>query len=259
MEQQQEPAQPVSSEPVASRVAVAVADESVVRRLWDVFRREPMLLVTSSYLFVSIIGLLDSYQFYSKFQLPILEYMQGGDYFVAGLRHPFYLVLLLWTLLVGMLALWPERWRQRNPHRIADVERRWWGRIFLPRRSDWWVYFGLHPETMAVVSGLVVMLGALWSYSTGRADAILAGAGNAVVVHVNDQRGTLAGEWRLLGTSTAFVFLWDTKDGRAAVVPLESIATMQPAGRIRLRDLRPGDAADAAASASGVAPATGTP
>ena len=205
------------------------ADDSIVRRLWNVFRREPMLLVTSSYLFVSVIGLLDSYLFYRRFDLPILEYMQTGDFFVAGLRRPAYLLVLAWTLLVGFLALWPERIRQRDPERAARIERRWWGRLLVPRRSDWWAYMGLHPETMATLSGLLVMLLVLSMQSDLRADAIRQGAGNAVDVGMNGA-GALAGDWRLLGTSSAFVFLWSPDEKRSEIVPIESIATIRPTG-----------------------------
>lgn len=235
-----------------------VADDSLVRRLWGVFRREPMLLVTSSYLFVSVIGLLDSYLFYREFDLPILEYMQTGDFFVAGLRRPAYLFVLAWTLLVGYLALWPERVRQRDPARAARIERRWWGRLLLPRRSDWWAYMGLHPETMATLSGLLVMLFILAAQSDARANAIRKGAGNAVAVDLSDA-GALAGDWRLLGTHSAFVFLWNPDGQRSHVVPVESIATIRPLGwRASQTPAEPSDGRDAPAAA-GQAPAESRP
>lgn len=204
----------------------ADADRSVVRRLWDVFRREPMLLVTCSYLFVSIVGLWDLYWFYRRFDIPILEFLQSSDYFVSGLRRPVYLALLGWTLLASLLVLLPERWRRRNPERAAQLDRRWWFRLFFPRRSDWWAYLWLHPETMATVSALFAMGIVLFSTSTTRAERIQAGGGAAVQVHLAD--APLAGDWRMLGTSSAYVFLWDPGRGLAEVVPIESIARMRP-------------------------------
>lgn len=225
----------------------AAQERSVVRRLWDVFRREPMLLVTCSYLFVSIVGLWDSYWFYRRFDIPILEYMQSSDYFVSGLRRPVYVVLLGWTLLASAVALWPERWRQRNPHRVADMERRWWGRLVFPRRSDWWAYFGLHPETMATLSALMAMAVVLFSYGTARGEAIHAGSGNVVSVQGTTESGELAGEWRMLGTSSAYVFLWNPGERRSVVVPIESVARITPLGRGK----------PAAAPAGGEAPPAG--
>ena len=217
---------PPLSGPVPGAAADPDADRSIVRRLWDVFRREPMLLVTCSYLFVSIVGLWDLYWFYRRFDIPILEFLQSSDYFVAGLRRPAYAGLLAWTLLVAALSIWPQRWRMRHPERAARLDRRWWFRAFFPRRGDWWAYFGLHPETTATLTALVVMAMMLFHQSDSRADAIRAGGGNAV--QVEDGQGRIAGDWRMLGTSSAYVFLWDPAEQRALVLPIESIAGIRP-------------------------------
>lgn len=214
---------------VAGPVIPAADDCSMVSRVWAVFRREPMLLVTCSYLFVSIVGLWDSYWFYRRFDIPVLEYMQSADYFVAGLRRPDYLLLLAWTLLFSVLALWPERWRKRNPARAAEMDRRWWFRALAPRRGDWWAYFGLHPETMTTVAAVVVMGLVLFANSDSRATKIQRGGGNVVEATVSGA-GTLAGDWRMLGTSSAFVFLWNPQERRAEVVPIEALSSIRPQG-----------------------------
>ncbi|TWT21329.1 hypothetical protein FQY83_08215 [Luteimonas marina] len=226
----------------------AGGDRSVVSRVWDVFRREPMLLVTSSYVFVSVIGLWDSYWFYRRFDVQILEYLQSSDYFVAGLRRPAYLILLAWTLLTSVLALWPERWRRRHPGATARLDGRWWFRALIPRRGDWWAYFGLHPETMATLAAVVMMALVLFTHSGTRADRIREGGGQAVSVSVIDARGELAGDWRVLGTSSAFVFLWDVAAQRAELVPTDALAGIRP----RPAPPADGDAGAAAAGGNGV-------
>lgn len=230
------PASPGQREPAGDTPAIAsvpapAEPRSVVRRLWDVCRREPMLLVTLSYLFVSVIGLWDSYWFYRRFDIPVLEYMQSSDYFVSGLRRPVYLLLLSWVLLAAAAALWPMRWRERNPERAARIERHWWGRFLFPRRTDWWIYGGLQPETMTVVTSVLVMAFVFSSYSGGQAEVIRAGGGNVVEVTIGGDRQPLTGDWRMLGTSSAFVFLWDPSAGRAEVVPIEAIGSIRPMGR----------------------------
>lgn len=228
--QPSQPAGPVRPEPGAG------GDRSVVSRLWDVFRREPMLLVTCSYLFVSIVGLWDLYWFYRRFDIPILEFLQSSDYFVAGLRRPTYLLLLGGTLLASMVALWPERWRRRHPERVAVLDRRWWFRALFPRRDDWWAYFGLHPETMATLTALFTMGLVLFFHSTARAERIHAGSGGAV--EVRTVGGALDGDWRMLGTSSAYVFLWDPRRRQAEVVPIEALTGIRPLPQASAR--RPG-------------------
>lgn len=202
----------------------------MVRRLWGVFRREPLLLVTCSYLFISAYGLWDSYWYYRRFEIPILEFMQSSDYFVSGLRRPEYALLLVWTLLASWTALWPERWRQRNPDRVPDIERRWWGRLLLPRRSDWWMYMGLHPETMATLLAAATMAIGLYTASTTLAKRLHDGAGHAVSIRMVGQPGQLPGEWRMLGTSSAFVFVWNPLERRAEVLPIDSVQSVRLLG-----------------------------
>ena len=232
------PASPGPTGPAGDAPAIApvppspAVPRSAIRRLWDVCRREPMLLVTLSYLFVSVIGLWDSYWFYRRFDIPILEYMASSDYFIAGLRRPTYAFLLGWVLLAAAAALWPMRWRDRNPERAARIERHWWGRFLFPRRTDWWIYFGLHPETMTTLSALLVMGIVLFSHSVHNAEVVRAGGGNAVEVRVGAERTPLAGDWRMLGTGNAFVFLWDAAAQRAEVVPIEALGGIRPGGRV---------------------------
>ena len=228
---------PLSSPPEAptpAQPAPGLAGEgddwSVVGRIWQVFRREPVLLVTCSYLFISVYGLWDSYWFYRRFDIPILEFMQSSDYFVAGLRRPEYLWLLAWTLLASWLALMPERWRRRHPERVPAIERRWWGRVLLPRRSDWWMYMGLHPETMATLTALLAMTVGLYLFGDARGQRIHAGSGHAVSVRLSDQAQALPGDWRMLGTSSAFVFVWNPQEERAEVLPIDGVAAIRLLG-----------------------------
>ena len=212
-----------------SPTAARSRDDSAIARLWRLFHHEPMLLVTCSYLFVSIVGLWDSYWFYRRFDLPILEYMQASDYFVTGLRRPTYLLLLVLTLGYSMLALLPERWRQRNPERAQRLQARWWGRVLVPRRKDWWAYFGLHPETAVTLMAVLVMGAVLFVHSNHRATDIQRGDINRVDVVLARDGGALPGAWSTLGTSSAFVFLWNRAEGRALVVPIEGIGSLLPA------------------------------
>lgn len=229
----------VSPSPEAGQHATAASpaaaapvpgDVSAVSRLWHVFRREPVLLVTCSYLFISAYGLWDSYWYYRRFEIPILEFMQSSDYFVTGLRRPEYGLLLAWILLASWLALLPERWRRRHPGRVPDIERKWWGRLLLPRRGDWWIYMGLHPETMASLTAVVTMGVALYASSNVLAARLYAGEGHAITVTMSGHAGPMAGDWRLLGTSNAFMFAWDPVGRRAEVLPIDSVESVRLLG-----------------------------
>lgn len=222
---------------VPATVENGQAGRSIARRIWDLFRREPMLLVSSGYVFISLIGLLDLYWFYRSFRIPVLEYLQSGDYFVAGLRRPIYLAMLGWTLAVSMLALWPEYWRRRNPERAAALDGRWWFRALLPRRDDWWAYFGLHPETMALVGATVMVFVVLSIEGGKRAEALREGGGHAIAIELDS--GALPGDWRLLGSSSAFLFAWDRAAQRAEVLPIDAIARIRPLPAVAAAEATP--------------------
>ena len=64
----------------------------MIGRLLRVLRREPVLFVTLSYVLVSFLGLWSSDWFSRGLGLPILQYLQGGDLFIVGPRHPDYLL-----------------------------------------------------------------------------------------------------------------------------------------------------------------------
>ena len=86
--------------PNAAVARHAVPAPALALRLWAVMRSEPALMVTTAYLVGSFIGLWANYWFFRRFDLPILEYMQGGDYLVAGLRDPIYAYAVIGIALV---------------------------------------------------------------------------------------------------------------------------------------------------------------
>ena len=237
--EQTERADPAPAPPhraAASGAAAPIAttpsaeSESAVRGIWRVFRREPMLLITASYIFISLVGLWDSYLYYQRFGLPILQFLQSSDYFVAGLRQPFYFGVLLTVLATSMLALLPDWWSRRHPERAQRLQRRWWGRFLVPKRSDWWMYFGMHPETAAMLVLMIVLAVLLTSFGLDRADDVYRDGGDAARVEVQLLRATdpMPGDWRILGPSSAFVFLWEPGTKQAQVVPIETMARISP-------------------------------
>lgn len=231
-----DPRQGPAGRPDAS---VPIHDESVIRRIVRLFGREPMLLITCAYVFISIVGIWDSYWFYRRFDVPILEYMQSSDYFVAGLRRPIYALALAALLLIAALGLWPDRWSMRNPERAEHLRRtKWWGKAVLARRYDPVAYGGMHPETATTITVAVSIVILLFIATNLRANRIERGGGHAVSVTLIGAPSPMVGSLHLLGTSSAFVFLWRTDESRPEVVPIQSIhrirtldrTTMKPVG-----------------------------
>ena len=206
---------------------VTDASPSLVVRALRVLKREPILFVTLTYVLISFIGIWANYWFYRRFDLPILEYMQGSDYLVAGLREPAYLWMFAAALLFAWLVTWPERWRRQHPVRAEALRRHWWGRVFLPGKSLWWTWGSMAPETGLVFGTFWVMIWLLYALVLGKASAIHGGEGQPLRLTLAGATQPLAGEARLLGTSSAFVFLYWPDGERAEAMPIESIARIE--------------------------------
>lgn len=207
----------------------ASAETSIVVRLLGVLKREPVLFVTIAYVFVSILGLWSSYWFFRRFNIPILQYLQSSDFFVAGLRRPELFVLLGISLIGLWLSAWPMRWTERNVERAAEYRRKyWWGKLFFPDSRSWLSFWGVRSETLLLGGFLLLAVHLAYSHSTTSAVAILKGKDRGHLVKVRLSTGeTLPAEASLLGTTSAFVFLWWSATNQVEIVPIESISRIE--------------------------------
>lgn len=200
------------------------ADASLVLRLLGTLQREPVLFLSLGYALVSFLGLWSSYWFYRRFGIPILEYLQTSDVFFAALRRPAYLLLLLLSVAGMWLSTWPQRINERDPERAARIRARWWGGWMFPASNSWMNFWGARSESMMVLGTAVLAVYMLFVINRNDAQAIHAGrGGDRVEVRLMGQATPLP-EARLLGTSSAYVYLWWPGTQRAEVIPVSSIA-----------------------------------
>lgn len=221
--------------------AARLAREAWAVRAWRRMLREPSLGLSAGYVLVSMIGLWANYWFYRQFGLPILEYMQASDYLVAGLRDPAYALVLALSVTMSWLISWPEIYRKQHPRRVRELQRRWWGRFVFPE-SDWfrWTLLRLKPETGIAMVVFMGMALSTCSYVIAKAGRIRDnGAGHAVRVTLAGADAPLPGQARLLGTSSAYVFLWWPDARRAEALPIEGVGRMQALPRPLKRDALP--------------------
>lgn len=205
-------------------------EDSLVLRASHRMRREPALLFTTAYLLVSALGLWCSYWFYRGFGLSILDYLQASDFLVAGVRDPVYIGLLVLGVLLVLLVTWPETLRLRNPDtvaRLASRNRAW--RMLLGRSVfTSWEATQMRPLTAMTVAVTLFMAVAAAGYVAQRgADIRDHRDGDAVTVHLIGDAAALPGQARLLGTSSAFVFLWWPAQRRAEAVPIAAVRRVQ--------------------------------
>ncbi len=221
------PAEPINWSPIPD---VGAGDESWVLNLWRRGCREPALMFSAAYVLVAFLGLWSSAWFYHGFGISIADYLQASDYLVAGLRDPAYALIFAIGVLLAALVSWPEALRRRYPEYVADLRRRrWWARMAFPQaRIMTWDGIGIHPITgVSMVVASFMLLGSAVYVQTKGELVREKGRGTPVRVHMLGDAAPLPGEARLLGTSSAFVYLWWPAQQRAEAVPITSVRQVQ--------------------------------
>ena len=207
-------------------------DDSAVMQMVRRMRREPALLFSVAYLLVSALGLWSSFWFYRGFELSILDYMQPSDFLVAGIRDPAYVLLLALGLLVVLVASWPETLRMRNAAKLEQLRGRSWIWRVLLRRSflTSWEGIGLRPLTAMTLAVAAFMAIGAANYVQVRGQQIRShGKGEVIRLQLNGDPAPLPGSARLLGTSSAFLFVWWPQQRRAEAIPIAAVRTLQAA------------------------------
>lgn len=207
-------------------------DDSAVMQMVRRMRREPALLFSVAYLLVSALGLWSSFWFYRGFELSILDYMQPSDFLVAGIRDPAYVLLLALGLLVVLVVSWPETLRMRNAAKLEQLRARSWIWRVLLRRSvlTSWEGIGLRPLTAMTLAVAAFMAIGAANYVQVRGQQIRShGKGEVIRLQLNGDPAPLPGSARLLGSSSAFLFVWWPQQRRAEAIPIAAVRTLQAA------------------------------
>lgn len=205
-------------------------------RIIPLFKREPALAITLSYLLVGAIGLWSSYWYYREFGIPILEYYQVGDFLVAGLRDPFNFFALLLMGSVAFIAYGAAWYEIQNPEKVATLRERWWGRIIFmqyssPFRQRRW--HDISPEATVLLALLLGGGSMMMSHADARADVLKRGEGTPLKITLMGSDAPLQGEARLIGTSSTHLFLYWPANGRTEILAHEAIARIERLPRAR--------------------------
>lgn len=206
------------------------SEDSLVLRAVRRMQREPTLLFTTAYLLVSALGLWCSYWFYRGFNLSILDYLQPSDFLVAGVRDPVYIALLALGVVMVMVVTWPETLRLRNPETVARLSgrSRFWRMLLGRSVFNSWDVTRMRPLTAMTLAVALYLAATAANYVAKRGKDIRDHrAGEAVTVQLLGDAAALPGQARLLGSSSAFVFLWWPAQRRAEAVPIAAVRRLQ--------------------------------
>jgi hypothetical protein len=207
-------------------------------------RREPALATSLTYLFVAMAGIFYNFSFYRQFDIPVLTLSQIGDFLVAGIQQPMALVLVLSTFpLCWVFDKINMRGRRRRAAEAVRLRA-------LPQPSAWqrgrlsFIDWLNEKRWYTQLAYLVVIIAYGWTfvgaYAGHRADLVKRGDAAQVRIWMNGGSEALAPSgvkvWTYLGAIAEYVFVYDPKDGRAEILPVNAVARIEPVASAGSKD-----------------------
>ena len=172
--------------------------------LHSIFREHPALLVSAFYVAASIIGMFYSWAYLRHFDINVFNYAQLSDFLLASLKEPYtWALVFLAAFLVLIDNASSRRIERRGP-------------------SKWFGWYGSSRyrlvNNFAAISMVLIFIFA-YAHSQARHTK----AGDFKTVDVTFAESGAVKSSGLLGTTGQFVFLYDAKDERVDIHPIESI------------------------------------
>jgi hypothetical protein len=166
-----------------------------------------------------------SYCFYQPFGIRVLDYMQPADFLVAALHDPMYFIVVLAGAFLSWLGSRIDAFRETRPNRVEAIRQEtWWGLIVFPRWRDKLSDRGFTAEYVFAAMLLGIAAWLISGYTAVESRHALAGQGKRISVTYNNHDKPEPRQPILLGTTTAWVFLYWPEDHRSAAVPQGQIA-----------------------------------
>lgn len=143
------------------------------------------------------------------------------------MREPGYAFAFAFAIAISWVVTWPERWRSRNPGRAEALGNRWWAPLVFQKRSGVHGRWRMEPDTGLVFAIATSLIGGVAGIGMGKAEKVKEGRTPLVEVVMADESAKPPGRAHLLGTSSAFVFLYWPERRQVEAVTLESIARLR--------------------------------
>ena len=220
--------------PGAGPLTLPPPTPSLMTSVGQLLLREPVLVVSLIYALVSIMGMWSHYWFYRRLGVPILDYLQSSDFFLIGIRQPDYFLVVVGVLVFHSLASAPYRWARRHPERVAEkIQRRPWLRLVygIPADSSGRFSRIFSAQSQMLAFGLLLPLQYLWIWATWNANEVRAGRDDNQSVNLTlaGTQAPLPGSAQLLGTTSAYVFVWWPQTRRVEALPIANLARIESA------------------------------
>lgn len=193
------------------------------KELLQFFTKHPAMMASMAYALLTLCGLIYSYSFYAKFDIPILKLADLSDMLIAGISEPAAILMFCGGIVLAVLADFmfgvTYRGQQRWEAKPKSVKRR----LFLL------MYYT--PKRKIEVIGFLLFIFILYAflfvelYAEWKSEKIKQGKGIAVVLTTENESNM---HRYLLGSTTNFVITYDPKTSQSMLTPVEGIQKILP-------------------------------
>ena len=194
--------------------------DSLTRRAGRYLKSQPALLLTGSYLFCSLLGLIFVVALFDKFDFAVLPYLEISDFLLAALSNPWTILqFILWTLGVVTL-LWLDRaarQRFRSYARFSD-------RFYKPRYQRISLYmFASLPVLFLIDIALMEAIGQYRAIKAGTTPRF----NLSLIYPVFDDNKTMQMEQiQIIARSVSYLFVYH--QNQIKVIPHANVAGLFP-------------------------------
>ena len=203
--------------------------ESQFQLISDYFIQNPGMLLSVSYVLLTTCGIFFSDAFYEQFGINVLHMAELSDLLMAGISEPAAILVFCGGLVVAFIY---EKVIQYS----FGVQQRWRPKPKSLLRRIVLIMNHTPKTNVSVLSGLLLLF-ITYSflfvslYAEWRADKIKAGEGEKIAIWT--EAAEQLQNRTLLGTTTNYVFLFDTEQQSTHIIPVEKVIEMSP-----IRDLQ---------------------
>jgi hypothetical protein len=174
------------------------------------------LMLTLSYLILTLVGLSYEFWFFKYFRITIVEYVETSDFLLAAVREPLVIVLAVLPLFLIRLYLRLESWlRQRMP-RFERWQHRWESKPY---------YTPAVRQTLWLLVAVIYAFLFIQLYAERVTDRIKAGQGREVRVELASGAPPPSPAL-LLGTTAKFVFVYLPAEKQTQIIPIDNVARL---------------------------------
>jgi len=179
-----------------------------------IFREHPTMLLTFCYFIITIIGVLYSYFFYKEFGINIIKFADLSDFLLASILEPKSVMIFISLIITTLLFYWLDLFLRKKYKGYGN---------FVENK-----FKSKYTDPIGYVLILVFYTTVLVEHVAIRnATAVKSGTTDDFLVRISDPgEHQVEKTLSLLGSSSRYVYLFDSEQSESQVIPVENVSFM---------------------------------